>query len=159
MSEEHLRDRHGAAAVADPDLGADGEILHRGFDQIFRPRRTIDVDRLGTVLIPRDRHKRAEPCSVIVMMMGNEDRPDVAGVNAGLGQSARGPVAGIDDIGRVVDDQQIGRLCAMRPRRRARCRAKRDEAGAFVRHVAIVSAFDTLGVADFSVRHLDSGLS
>ena len=47
MAEVHPGDRHCAAAVSGPDLRADGEVLQGGFDQVFRPRRAIDMDRLG----------------------------------------------------------------------------------------------------------------
>ena len=53
VTEEQLGYRHGATAVGNPDLGADGEILHSGFDQLFCPGRAIDVDRLRALAIPR----------------------------------------------------------------------------------------------------------
>src|SRR6201999_1259693 len=67
---------------------------------------------------------------VVVVMVGDEDRADVAHVQSGLRDPTRGAVTGIDDVERTVDDEQGRRLRAMWARWRARNRAERDEAGA-----------------------------
>src|SRR3954447_14786747 len=76
MTKENFRQRYCASTVADPDLGADGEILDRGLDQLVGSRWTIDIDRTCSVLIPRNRHQSAKTCGVIVVQMGQENRPD-----------------------------------------------------------------------------------
>ena len=53
MAVEYLSDRFAAPAVGDPDFGADAVIMDRRFDQFLRARRTVDVDRLGALAIPR----------------------------------------------------------------------------------------------------------
>ena len=78
MTEEHLVYRQRATSVGDPDLGTDGVILHSGFDQLFGPGRAIDMDRLGALLIPRDRQQRTETGCVIVVMMSDKDNSDFA---------------------------------------------------------------------------------
>src|SRR4030095_15510242 len=50
MTEEHLCYRYAAASVGNSDLGTDGEILHSGRDELYGPRRAIDMDRLGAIL-------------------------------------------------------------------------------------------------------------
>jgi len=51
VAEEQLLNRDCTTSVGNSDLGADGKILHRSLDQIFRPGWTIDVDRLGTLVV------------------------------------------------------------------------------------------------------------
>src|SRR6266568_720116 len=97
---------------------------------IVRPPSLI----LISVLIPCDRHQRAEPRRVIVVMVGDENRADLPRVDAGLRETTRDAIAGIDDIRHSVDHQQIGRLRAMGSRRRAGRRPERDEAGLSGRH-------------------------
>ena len=75
MTEEHLRYRYAAASVGNPDLGADGEILHSGLDQLFCPGRAIDMDRFGAFLIPRNRQQRTKTSRVIVVMMSDKNSP------------------------------------------------------------------------------------
>jgi hypothetical protein len=45
--------------------------------------------------------------------VGDEDLADLAKIVAGLDDAARHAVAGVDQIKRAVDDQQIGRLRAI----------------------------------------------
>ena len=61
MPEEHLGDRYGAACVGNPDLSTNGEILHSGRDQLYCPRRAVDIDRFGAILIPRNRQQVPRP--------------------------------------------------------------------------------------------------
>jgi hypothetical protein len=44
---------------------------------------------------------------VVVVVMSDENRPDIADVEARLGDSPRRAVAGVDDIECAVDDQEI----------------------------------------------------
>jgi len=74
---------------------------------------------------------------VVVVMVGDENRADLPRVDAGLRKAARCAIAGIDDIRRPVDDQQIGRLCAVGSRRRPGCGPKRDEASVSAGHVVV----------------------
>ena len=140
VPKEHLGQRQRAAAVVDPDLGADAEILDRGLDQILGSRRTIDIDRLGPVLAPRCRHQVPKARGMVVVMMGDENRPDVADVDAGLDQPTGDAVAGIDHVKRSVDDQQIGRLRSVGSRRRTAHRSERDQTGSCFRRSRIASA-------------------
>jgi hypothetical protein len=64
VTEEQLRNGYRAASIGNSDFGADGEVLHRGLHQIFRPGRTIDTDRLSPLVVPRDRHQRTQTGSV-----------------------------------------------------------------------------------------------
>jgi hypothetical protein len=54
MTEEQLANRYRAAPIGDSDVSADGEILHRGLDQVFRLWRAVDIDGLGSLIIPSD---------------------------------------------------------------------------------------------------------
>jgi hypothetical protein len=64
VTEEQLLNGYRAASIGNSDFGADGEVLHRGLHQIFRPGRTIDIDRLSPLVVPRDRHQRTQTGSV-----------------------------------------------------------------------------------------------
>src|SRR5436190_10681822 len=64
----------------------------------FSAGRPVHMDRLSALLIPCDRHQRAQAGGVIVVMMGDEDRSDFLDADAGLCQTACDHVAGIDDI-------------------------------------------------------------
>jgi hypothetical protein len=81
VTEKHLGYRYCAATVGNPDLGADTEILHSRLDQLFRSGRAIDMDRLGAILIPRDRQQCTETGCVIVVMVGDKDNSDFANVD------------------------------------------------------------------------------
>jgi len=61
MTEKYLSNRDATPSIGHSDFGTDGQVLRSSLDQICRPWRTIDVDRLDAILIPRDRHQRREP--------------------------------------------------------------------------------------------------
>ena len=103
MTEEHLGYRYGAASISNPDLGTYGEILHGGFNQLYCFGRAIDIDRLRTLSIPRNRQQRTKTGCVIVMMVRNENDSDLSGIDTSFRKTARGAVAGINDIMRAVD--------------------------------------------------------
>src|SRR5262249_3403671 len=98
MAEEQLIYRYCAASVGDPDLSTNGEILHRSLDQVFRLGRAIDIDWLGPLVIPRDRHQRTQARRVIVVMVGDENRSDISDVETSLRNTARDAVASVRDI-------------------------------------------------------------
>src|SRR5215470_7040865 len=102
MAIENLSDRDRAPAVSNPDLGTDGVILHGRLNQRLCRGRTIYVDRACALVVPCDRHQRTKSCGVIVMVMGDEDCPDVADVNTSLCDTSRYSVAGIDNVMRPV---------------------------------------------------------
>jgi len=54
MTEKHLDYRNRAAAIGDPDLGTNLEVLHSGLHELFCSGRAVDMDRLGAILIPRN---------------------------------------------------------------------------------------------------------
>src|SRR5258708_1148147 len=110
VAEEQLVYRYRATSVGNPDLGTDGEILHRGLDQIFCPWRAIDIDGLGSLVIPSDGHERTESCSVIVVMVSDEDSSHISNVEPRLSNAACSTVAGAHDIKSAIDNQKIGRL-------------------------------------------------
>ena len=56
VTEEEFLNRDRAASVGNSDLGADGEILYRSLDQVLCPGWTIDVDRLGPLIVPCGGH-------------------------------------------------------------------------------------------------------
>jgi hypothetical protein len=89
MPEEHLSYGYTPASINNPDFGAYAEILDRGFDQVFCPRRAIHINRLGTLVVPGDRHQRSEPRRVIIMMMGKEDRSNIPDINSSFRNSTR----------------------------------------------------------------------
>jgi hypothetical protein len=101
ITEEQLGYRYGAASISNPDLGTYGEILHGGLNQLCCSGRAIDVDRLRTLSIPRNRQRRTKTGCVIVMMMRNENDSDLPGIDTSLRKTARGAVAGINDIMRA----------------------------------------------------------
>jgi hypothetical protein len=103
MTEEHLGYRYCAASVGYPDLCTDTEILHSRLDQVFCSGRAIDMDRLGALLIPRDRQQRTETGCVIVVMVSDKDNSDFANVDTSFHKTPRDPVAGINDIMRPVN--------------------------------------------------------
>ena len=133
VTEEQLADRDAAAAVGDPDVGADREVLHRSLDQVLGLWRAVDIDGRVSLVVPCDGHQGAESGGVIVMVVRDEDRPDVAHVEPGLGDAACSPIAGVDDVQRAVDDQQVGGLGPGRSRRRPRNGTERDHTGAGLR--------------------------
>ena len=107
MTEESLLNRYRAASIGNSDLGTDSEILHRSLYQIFRSGWAIDVDGLGPLVVPCGRHKCAKAGSVVVMMMRDENGAHISNVETSLGDAASHAIAGVNDIKRVIDNQQI----------------------------------------------------
>ncbi len=103
MTEKHLDYRYAAASIGNPDLGTDGEILHSGLDQLFCSGRTIDIDRFGAILIPRNRQQRTKTSRVIVVVMSDKYSSDLPNVNASFCKTPRDAIAGINDIMRPVN--------------------------------------------------------
>jgi hypothetical protein len=89
VTEKHLGYRYCAATVGNPDLGADTEILHSRLDQLFRSGRAIDMDRLGAILIPRDRQQRTKASCVIVVMVSDKNDSDFPNVDTGFRKTPR----------------------------------------------------------------------
>ena len=83
---EDVRDRHSSTAVGDPGLGADREVLDGCADKIFGSARAVHVDRTRSLAIPCERHQRAETRRVVVVVMRDEDGPDVPKVHVGTHQ-------------------------------------------------------------------------
>src|SRR5215467_8824346 len=110
---ENLSDGYRASTIGNSDVGANPVILYGRLDQRFGRRGTVDVDRACALVVPCDRHQGAKPRSVIVMVMGDENCPDIADNNACLCDTSRYPVASIDNIMHPVDGEQIGRLRLM----------------------------------------------
>src|SRR6185437_16025812 len=98
VTEKDLSDRYRTASIGDSDLRANGEVLHVCLDELFRPRRPVHIDRLRALVVPGGGHQRAETRRMIIMMVREENDSDVSNVEASLGNTARGPVAGIDYI-------------------------------------------------------------
>src|SRR5919109_4815874 len=98
MTVKHLRYRYAAASVGDSDLGTNRKILDSGLNQLYCPGRTIDVNRLGAILIPHNRQQRPETGCVIVMVMSDKNSSDLANVNTRLCKAACDAVASINDI-------------------------------------------------------------
>jgi hypothetical protein len=125
VANEHLRNRRGNAPVGNSDLGTNVEILHSSPDKRFGRGRAIDIDRFGAILIPRGRHQPTEPRSMIVVMMGEKHRGQIADINVSFRKPAGDAVAGIDKIVHLIDSQQIRRLRPVRswdrPSRRPEC--------------------------------------
>jgi hypothetical protein len=103
MTEEHLRYRYAAAAIGNPDLRTDVEILHSGLDQLLCSGRAIDMDRFSAILIPRNRQQRTETGCVIVVMVSDKDNPDFANVDTSFRKTPHDSVARINHIMRPVD--------------------------------------------------------
>jgi hypothetical protein len=57
---------------------------------------------------------------VIVVMVSDKDCADFSDVNTSFCKAPRDPIARINHVMRAVDGQEIGRLCPMGSRRRAR---------------------------------------
>src|SRR5262249_36810809 len=102
---ENLSDRYRAPTIGNPAIGADAVIPHGGFNQRLGRRGPVDVDRACALVVPRDRPQRTKPWSVIVMVMGNEDRADVADDNTGFCNTSRYSVPSIDNVVHSVDCQ------------------------------------------------------
>jgi hypothetical protein len=64
---------------------------------------------------------------VIVMMVRDKNSSDFSDIDTRLRNTACDPVAGINNIMRPVNGQQIARLHPVRPQRRTSRRAERDE--------------------------------
>ena len=60
------------------------------------------MDRLGAILIPRNRQQRTKPGCVIVVMVSDKYCSDLPNVNASFGNTPRDAIAGINDIMRPV---------------------------------------------------------
>jgi hypothetical protein len=148
VAEEHLFDWHRAAAVADPDLGIVVEIGDGSLDQAGRAGRPIDVDWRRALRAPLHGHEVAEPASVIVVAVGNEDGAEAAEVEFQLGETARRAIAGVDEIGRAVDDQEVRRLRPFRPRNRPTGRAHGNQASSGGRRLLGCALVGRAGDAD-----------
>jgi hypothetical protein len=61
------------------------------------------MDRLGAILIPRNRQQRAETGRVIVVMVSDKDDSDFANVDTSFHKTPCDPVASINHIMRPVD--------------------------------------------------------
>jgi hypothetical protein len=103
MTEKHLDYGDRAAAIGDPDLGTDLEVLHSGFDELFCSGRAVDMDRLGAILIPRNRQQRTKASCVIVVMVSDKDNSDFTNVDTSFHKTPCDSVTGINDIMRSVD--------------------------------------------------------
>jgi hypothetical protein len=103
MTEEQLGYRHCATSVGNPDLGTNGKIPHSGLHQLFCPGRAIDVNRLRTLTIPRQRHQGTKARCVIVMMMRNKNCSDLSDINTSFRKTTCDTIAGINDIMRPID--------------------------------------------------------
>ena len=88
------------------------------------------MDRFGTISIPRNRQQRTKARRVIVMMMSDKNSSDLSDINTSLRKTACDAVAGINDVMRPVDSQEIGRLHPVRSQRRTSRCAERDETSA-----------------------------
>ncbi len=108
VPKEQLADRDRSAAIGDSDVRADAEVLNRCLDQVFGFGRAIDVDGLRPLIVPGGGHQCTDACGVIVVMVGDEYRSDVAHVEACLRNSARGSIPRIDHIQGTIDDQKVG---------------------------------------------------
>ncbi len=64
---------------------------------------------------------------MVAMRMGDENLAGLAKIVAGLNDAARHAVAGVDQIQRPVDHQQIGRLRAILGRQRPAAGAEGDQ--------------------------------
>src|SRR6516165_1596066 len=87
--------------------------MHRSLDQFFRPGRTVHIDRLCALIVPCSRHQRTETCSVVIMMMRNENDAHVTHIEASLGDAASGAVSSVNHIERAIHDQEIRKLRAV----------------------------------------------
>ena len=100
---EYLGYRYGPASVGNTDLGTDREVPHSGFDQFFCLRRTVNMDWLCALSIPRQRQERSEARGVIVVMVRNKNRSDVSDLNTRLRETPRDAVPGVNNVMRAVD--------------------------------------------------------
>src|SRR5262245_44207317 len=107
MTKEYLSNRHRDAAVGNSDLSTDIEQLHNRFDERLRWGWAIHIDRFRKILIPCGRDQRTETSRVVIMMMRDKNRGDLANVNAGFCQPTRNTIAGIHEIMRAINGQEI----------------------------------------------------
>ena len=113
-------------ALGPADFSVRREIVHRALDEGLDAA-AVNIDRLGALIFPFGHQERRQPRSVIAVRMGDEDFSDFAEIVAGLHDAARHAVAGIDQIERAVDHQQVRRLRAVLGGQRTAARAEGDE--------------------------------
>ena len=124
VSVEGLRHRP-LLAFGPADLGVRRQIIDRAFDQRLDAA-AVNIDRLG-LLLPLRHQQGRETGGMVAVRVRDENLADFAKVVAGLHDTAGDAAAGIDQIERAVDDQQVGGLRPVRTRQWAAGGAERDE--------------------------------
>ena len=120
--------KQAAATLKQAQLNRDR--MARLFQEQLIPRSDLDTAEANFGVADGRYQEATETAGVVAVGMRDEDRADAAEVGSKLGQAARHTLAGIDDILRAVDDQQVRGLRPPAGRRGAGPGAERDKAGA-----------------------------
>ena len=115
-----------ALALGPADLGVRREVGDRSLDERFGAA-AVDLGRLAALVFPLRDEQGRKPHGVVAVRMGDEHAADLAEVVARLDEPPRHAIAGVDEIERLVDHEQVRRLRAAARGKRAAARAERDD--------------------------------
>ena len=102
VAEEHLIHRDSAATIGDADVRTDAAIFHYGINKFLSSGWSIDVNGLSALPIPRQGHEGPEACSMVIVMVSEENGSHIAHIRAGPCHAARYSVTGVHNVVSVV---------------------------------------------------------